>query len=263
MSEPQISIDKLPILSQAGRYRGTVGYHMHSHPVCEIIYVAEGNCEINVSGQTYKLSSGDMIIVPANTEHDQKHYGMAETLFVTFSCPEYQFNQMTRVINLQGEPFIPRIFRLLSEMNEAKIYETSNGILYSLLSQIIRFERIGKKLYDLPIPLQRALEIIDNDFANADLLSKLAGRCGVSDGHLRHLFRQHLQSSPLVRLCDRRLLEARRLLHSHQYEIAEIAQRCGYPDANYFSRVFQKVTKCTPSQFREIEWNKLNAEIRK
>lgn len=263
MEEEHFPIDNLPLLSQAGWLRDIIGYHLHSHPGCEMIYVSEGSCRIVVSGHTYTLAKGDLIILAANAEHDQTNLGVTETFFVTFTFPEQQFNQTTRVLHFQEEPFVPRMFRLLFDMNAAKIYNTSNGLLFSLLCRIAMLERIGENLYDLPVPLQKALERIDADFARPDLLGTLAPQCGVSEGYLRYLFRKWLRTSPQVRLRDRRMAEARRLLHNHQYEIAEIAPKCGYPNANYFSRIFHSVTRCTPSQFREIEWKKLDADIRK
>ena len=68
--------------------------------------------------------------------------------------------------------------------------------------------------------------------------------------------------SPEKKLLDRRMAEARMLLRSHNLLISEVAVRSGYPNANYFARIFQKVTLCSPSQFREIIWNYLDAEIR-
>lgn len=263
MNDRDLSIEKLPILSQAGYVCDAIGYHLHSHPCCELVYLVAGRCQIEAEGQTFTLTPGDLFILAPNVEHDQKNLGLAENYFVTFIQLESQFNQRTRLVHLHDEPFIPRMMRLIFEMSNAKIYETNNGLLFSLLSRITMLERISGNAYDLPVPLQKALELIDAEFARPELLSTLAPQCGVSEGYLRYLFRKCLRTSPQVRLRDRRMAEARRLLHSHQYEIAEIALKCGYPNANYFTRLFHRVTHCTPTQFREIEWKKLDADIRK
>ena len=50
-----------------------------------------------------------------------------------------------------------------------------------------------------------------------------------------------------------RMDEAKRLLRSTGLPISEIAQRTGYQDAKYFSRIFQKKTSMSPRDYRGAE----------
>lgn len=49
----------------------------------------------------------------------------------------------------------------------------------------------------------------------------------------------------------RRILEAKRLLLYSSENLKEIAFRVGYIDHSYFTRVFKKITRVTPSEFRQ------------
>jgi AraC-like DNA-binding protein len=56
--------------------------------------------------------------------------------------------------------------------------------------------------------------------------------------------------SMLEYLTTIRLANAKRLLKTSNYQIAEIAQMCGYRDPSYFSRLFRIKNSCNPMQFR-------------
>ena len=60
---------------------------------------------------------------------------------------------------------------------------------------------------------------------------------GISE-HIRHL----------------RIARAQTLLIEHQeMRISEISAVCGFPDYNYFSTVFKRISGMTPSQFRAVK----------
>ena len=50
-------------------------------------------------------------------------------------------------------------------------------------------------------------------------------------------------------LIDYRIERAKELLSLPDASIKQVSAACGYPDPNYFSRLFKKVTGLTPSNF--------------
>lgn len=60
-----------------------------------------------------------------------------------------------------------------------------------------------------------------------------------------------LEKSARDLIQERCLLEARRYLGYSNLSIAEISERLGYDDANYFTRFFRMKTGVTPGQFRD------------
>lgn len=48
------------------------GLSEHKAPFDALIYVIDGSAEIKISGKTYEVSSGQMIIAPANEPHELK-----------------------------------------------------------------------------------------------------------------------------------------------------------------------------------------------
>ena len=48
-----------------------------------------------------------------------------------------------------------------------------------------------------------------------------------------------------------RIRQALILLNTSELSIGDIASRCGFPDANYFSRVFRRQQGLSPKQYRD------------
>jgi AraC-like DNA-binding protein len=49
---------------------------------------------------------------------------------------------------------------------------------------------------------------------------------------------------------------AHSLLLRTSFDIGTIAKKCGFENANYFSRLFKKYLKLTPTEYRETEAKK-------
>ena len=81
-------------------------------------------------------------------------------------------------------------------------------------------------------------------------LSDLARLCHLSVSYFRHLFLRFYGICPLRYRDSLRLLHARDYLLTETWPIAEIARRCGFHDANYFSRFFRQRMGISPSDYR-------------
>lgn len=80
-------------------------------------------------------------------------------------------------------------------------------------------------------------------------LESVAASLGVSAGHLSRTF-SRIMGVPFREYWMRKRLErARRLLLDPTFNVAQVAQACGYPSPAYFTRVFRKAMGCTPGQY--------------
>jgi len=96
---------------------------------------------------------------------------------------------------------------------------------------------------------QMALQIIHNRFAQPLSLEMVAEEAGVSPSYLSRLFAQELKNNFIDYLTAYRMEWAKKLLNQGVMSIKEIAPACGYPDPNYFSRIFKKITGKTPREY--------------
>ena len=72
-----------------------------------------------------------------------------------------------------------------------------------------------------------------------------------SVGYFRNLYRSFFGISYVQDCIAAKMNRAKYLLLSTSLHIEEIAVQCGYLDAKYFMRLFQKSIGCTPSQYRK------------
>lgn len=80
-------------------------------------------------------------------------------------------------------------------------------------------------------------------------LEDIAGRVGMSAEYLSVLFRREFGVTPVAYRESLRLARAKELLVATNWPVTRIAREVGYPDANYFARVFRKATGMPPLSF--------------
>jgi AraC family transcriptional regulator, transcriptional activator of pobA len=91
---------------------------------------------------------------------------------------------------------------------------------------------------------------IDETYIKPCSLPQYAKRLGVSIKQLRTACLAAAGAPPISLVLDRRMLEARRLLHYSNMTIAEVAYYLGYDDPAYFSRAFRHHVGWSPRNFR-------------
>jgi AraC-like DNA-binding protein len=105
---------------------------------------------------------------------------------------------------------------------------------------------------DYPLPVKRAMAIID-DLPSGDFpVGELAVRAGVSEPYLFALFKKYLYISPHQYILNRRLQKARTMLAGSEQSIKEIAFECGFFNLECFYRAFKKNCKFTPAAYRKL-----------
>lgn len=101
------------------------------------------------------------------------------------------------------------------------------------------------------LPIQRVITYIDTDLT-ADLsLKALSDSLNINSSYLSTLFKKETGMTLTNYVNKKRIEHAVYLLSSTDMQIQNIAQYCGIPDVNYFTKIFKKVMNKTPSEFKE------------
>ncbi|TCS43674.1 AlkA N-terminal domain-containing protein [Reinekea marinisedimentorum] len=98
---------------------------------------------------------------------------------------------------------------------------------------------------------RRAVQLIDEGALQEQSLPDLAERLGMTDRHLRNLFRQQMGLSPKAYATLSQLLFAKQLLHNSNLSISNIAFAAGFNSVRRFNDAFHKHLKLTPSAVRD------------
>jgi len=78
----------------------------------------------------------------------------------------------------------------------------------------------------------------------------VAALFNISPNHLSRLFSQHGTMSFVDYVRWVRMGKARTILQKYHLPVGEVAKRCGYPDSDYFSRLFRRQFGLTPGEYR-------------
>lgn len=104
--------------------------------------------------------------------------------------------------------------------------------------------------------LSQVREIIDayirEHYAEELSMQDVARAMSYSDAYFCKLFKQCFKVNFSAYLNEYRIARARELLQNTRLNVREISIACGYSDANYFARVFKRVTGMTPTEYRVI-----------
>ena len=106
-----------------------------------------------------------------------------------------------------------------------------------------------KRSGNFPPPLAKALDFLNEHFADQLQLSVVAEAAQVSGAYLSRLFSEHLHTTFIDYLTALRVEKAERLIREARMNVKEVAYAVGYQDANYFSKIFRKATGMPPTVY--------------
>ncbi len=98
--------------------------------------------------------------------------------------------------------------------------------------------------------LRRAIVHMDMHFIDNPPLADLAGLVNMAPNAFHRLFRETMGVTPYHYITTKRLDQGLRLLVSSNKTVGEVAMACGYDDPFYFSRVFNRHFRMSPTQAR-------------
>ncbi len=100
-------------------------------------------------------------------------------------------------------------------------------------------------------PVRKALACIDADLAGDLTLHTLSAMQNLSPGYLSTLFKKEVGQTLTNYVNRKRVEHAANLLRTSALQIQTIAQYCGVPDVNYFSKLFKRHMGLSPKEFRQ------------
>ena len=100
--------------------------------------------------------------------------------------------------------------------------------------------------------LEPALDYIKHHLAESIAISDLSQQLECGKEHCIRLFKQVLKQTPTQFILSQRVERAVRLLVASDASLEDIAQRCGFANRHYMSRVFKRQMGLSPAQYRRL-----------
>ncbi|ATW27880.1 PocR ligand-binding domain-containing protein [Candidatus Formimonas warabiya] len=99
--------------------------------------------------------------------------------------------------------------------------------------------------------IQQSLAYIQNNYHLDLRLEKVAQAVYLSPYYLSHIFKEETGCTILEYLTKIRIERAKKLLSDQKNSVKEVAQKVGYNNPSYFSKIFRSLEGLTPSEFRQ------------
>ena len=97
--------------------------------------------------------------------------------------------------------------------------------------------------------VQPVLGSISHPDVQEKIGAKTADIFGFSKKYFSAMFAKNMQINFTDYLTEIRIKHAVEILEKNKLSVAELAEKCGYTDPLYFSKVFKKITGFSPSKY--------------
>lgn len=231
-------------------------FSMHIHSGYEIIYLLGGTITYGFEGKTIKFESGDILVTPPF----KYHYIKVED------------NSTYERINIL---FYPEKFGIDLNLDDILIYNDSSHAIYKILNSIMFYceyasEEDYKFIFDLKIKeliyffskdfskgaefnlksndktIKKILSYINDNIYSPLTIEDISTNCFLSEGHIHHIFKKQLKTSPLNYIKMKKLSIAQKLLALGNSP-TEVAEKLGFEDYSVFYRNYIKFFNKKPS----------------
>ncbi len=254
----------------------TFSYPEEKHEFYEVVYTDSGTINCAFNEKLINLKQGDLLLIPPKTVHSYKAIidKSASIFIVCFRCTSDFLNIFENKIKLSNDQK-----SLLAEIiKEAKsaLHFPFNKKLKQLSSPLFGAQQlIENKLEELLINLIRNELNINNNIKLvmsttelennlvkdivAFLKENLYGRISLEDisrqtfyskTYLNKIFQKSLGYTIMQYYTELKIQEAKKLLREG-VSSNDIAYKLNFDSPTYFTKVFKRLVKLTPSQYRK------------
>ena len=243
----------------------------HWHPEIEITYVQKGTMCYKVNHMVYHLKEGDIVFnnsgaLHSGTMEDQKDcsyipvtfdprliYGFFQsTINSKYVDPVLQDSLLPALCINQSEPwhrpFREYLLRIIDlDKKKPDFYELDITIWRLLLEHIIyepQASRENSLEYDR---IKKILSYIEENYQNKITLNDIARHIHLCESECTRLFKRHMNTTLFAFLQEYRIERSLELLQAGE-PISAVADKAGFSDPNYYSKVFTRIKGCSPRE---------------
>ena len=220
----------------------------------ELIFKLDGNVEVLFDGHKFSDKKGWIRFLPKTgqeVEYKVKRIEPGSCIDIFFDtnipikCEAFslKFKNYERMSTL-----FKRAESVWRQKKNGYIY-AAFGYLYEILDLLYEESAYvpGRKLEKI----QPGMDYITEHFTEDFEIERLSAMCGMSHTYFKKIFTAACNMPPKAYITHLRIQYACDLLKSGQYKISDIAEKVGYKNMYYFSKVFKAQTGIAPSKYRK------------
>lgn len=258
----------------------------HAHEFIEIAYVAAGKGTHTLDGEEDIISKGDLFLISTNVLHEFTAFENSPlTIYNCIFQPpaidnslegckdfvDVAFNYLFHSIN---EPNAPKKYlklvgvhsNTICDLFESMYFESKNrdkGFKQILKSKLIcllvytfrifidNSNNAYNNLIYKSLIIENTILFIKEHYSENLKIKNVAQRAYISETYFSKIFKEQTGKTFVEYLQDIRINAACALLVNTRLTISDIADECGYSDIKYFYKIFFRIKKLTPGEFRK------------
>ncbi len=140
------------------------------------------------------------------------------------------------------------------KMQHTDSQEKLDSLTLQLVERFCREVQKEKK-NSYSIYVKKAIEYMDINLSRPITIAELSAAAGINQTRFVKIFSQETKMTMKQYLARKRCELAAELLLESRMSIQEISAYVGYPDNNYFSKVFKANKKISPLDYRKKHWS--------
>lgn len=227
----------------------------------DLTYILDGSATYVINNKAYAVEKGDLLCIPKNS----RRYAVTDPNHLMTS-----FATNFQLYSLKGED-IPLPFPLISKVNISNdllsLYHDLNiewlrkntGYKMKVCSTFLNilhyyFNLLYYKKTPEPLDprIKKSTDYIHANFTSRIDVNELAEKVGLNPVYFGTLFKKYTGLTTKEYINQIRINNAENMIASGEFLVQEAANKCGFDDIFYFSKVFKNIKGYSPSKVKRI-----------
>ena len=232
--------------------RGIIAPKIQPKPISymDLTYVIDGELTYVWDGNPIVLRSGDAIVLPPGANRHREE-GRLPTSYASFNVelPEdFEISVCGKVENAVRSNtvfMLESVKRDFTSADKCKNEKCICAFLY-LYSQLTERATDKENAH-----VKRIKRFISERLSEQITLEMIASEVHLVPRYACTLFKEHTKMTLTDYVTAERIELAKRLIITKDLPLFKISEECGFDDYNYFSRVFKKLVKISPKEYKK------------
>ena len=251
----------------------------HCHPEIEITYIKKGAMHYRINNRSFHLKEGEIIFCNSNALHSCEMIDQEDCSYipVTFDpkliygffrstiCTKYvdpiiqTLSICAMLIDYSREwhkDFREQMLKVISlDKDRPDFYELDISIRMQIMWRLL-----AEHLPHQPVTtasdlteyerIRKILSYIEQNYMNRITLTDISESLHLCESECTRLFKRHMNTTLFAFLQEYRIERSQEYLNTKE-SISAIAEKTGFSDSNYYSKVFSKIKGCSPREYRK------------
>ena len=271
--------NKFPFSMYANSGEGRIINARSHKDSMEIVEILKGRVRVNIGTETLEAEAGDFLYVPptlvyrvdAITEKASIRGMIFDSSILEANMERFE-TEVLYMFYLQsknkiapfkkGHPVYPVLERCMQESYDEYVSKDVcyklpiRANIYLMMASLLRYycgskDESDRMVYHNVLRLRPVIEYIAENYCEKIYIEKLSDMITVSPDYFTKMFKDSIGRTPIEYINGMRVNEAMRLLSETDMSMADIAERIGFCNPNYFHKIFKQYMNVSPLAYRK------------